>query len=141
MDDKIQSYLLDLFRQHFQELTPHSKTMENIAPDYVKLNSKFYKNNVSVARVTASEAKDTPQEKNTISEDHSLFSTDSEFGKTDGSYDSDPNKQQDVSSKKKEREDKSKCTRGNQTSDDSHYDKDGEDEDISAARIYTQPMP
>ena len=66
MDDKIQSNLSYLFRQHFQELTPHPKTMENIEPDHTKFNSEPYKNLISVGRVTASEEKDTTQVKNTI---------------------------------------------------------------------------
>ena len=44
LDDKIQSNLSYLFTQHFQELTPHPETMENIEPDHTKLNSEFYKN-------------------------------------------------------------------------------------------------
>ena len=59
LDDEIQSNLISLFKQHFQELTPHPKTMENIEPDHTKFNSEPYKNLISVGRVTASEEKDT----------------------------------------------------------------------------------
>ena len=102
MDDKIQTNLSDLFRKHFQEIIPQSRTMENIAPESINLNSKLHENKASVACTTASETKDTPQEKNTISEDHYHFSTDSEFGETDGNYDNDPNEQHDVSREIKE---------------------------------------
>ena len=50
MDDKIQSNLSYLFRQHFQELTPHPETIENNEPDHTKLNSEFYKNFVSIGQ-------------------------------------------------------------------------------------------
>ena len=57
LDDKIQSNLTSLFKKHFQELTPHPKTMENIEPDHTKFNLGPYKNLISVGRVAASEEK------------------------------------------------------------------------------------
>ena len=81
LDDKIQSNLTSLFKQHFQELTPHPKTMENIKPDHTKHNSEFYKNFISIGHVTASEEKDTTQERNTISKELSLDSVDPEHKK------------------------------------------------------------
>ena len=44
LDDKIQSNLMSLFKQYFQELTPHPKTMENLEPDHTKFNLETYKN-------------------------------------------------------------------------------------------------
>ena len=82
MDDKVQSNLSYLFRQHFHELTLYPETIENIKPDHTKLNSEFYKNVVSIGRVTASEDKDTTQEMNTISKELLLDSVDSEHEKT-----------------------------------------------------------
>ena len=67
LDDKIQSNLTSLFKQHFQELTPHPKKMENIEPDHTKFNSETYKNLISVRHVAASEEKDTTQERNAMS--------------------------------------------------------------------------
>ena len=77
---------------------------------------------------------------NMISKELSLDSVDSECGKTEDSHDSNPNKQQNVSSKKKEREGKNKSTPGNQTSDDSHDDEDSNDEDILTTRRYTHTI-
>ena len=119
MDDKIQSNLSDLFRQHFQELTPHPETMENIEPDHTKLNSKFYMNFVSIGRVAASEDKDTTQERNTISKELSFESVDSERKKTEDSYHRNPSKKQNVSNKKEVRE-----------GDTSDNDEDTSDKDI-----------
>ena len=41
MDDKIQANLSNLFRKNFQEITPQSRTMENIIPDSKHLNLKL----------------------------------------------------------------------------------------------------
>ena len=136
MDDKIQANLSDLFRRHFQEITPQSSTIKSITPDFKNLNSHPPGTKASVACTTASETKDTPQEKNTIGEDHSLLSTDTRFGGTDDTYDSNANEQQNVSNKKKGREDENRITLGNQNSDDSYDDKGSEDEDIATASRY-----
>ena len=67
LDDKIQSNLMSLFKQHFKELTPNAKIVDDIESDHTMFKSKPYKNLASVGRVTVSEGKDTTQEKNAMS--------------------------------------------------------------------------
>ena len=67
LDDKIQSNLTSLFKQHFKELTPNPKIVDDIESDHTMFKSKPYKNLASVGRVTVSEGKDTTQEKNAMS--------------------------------------------------------------------------
>ena len=42
-DDKIQSNLMSLFKQHFKELTPHPKIVDDIESDHTIFKSKPYK--------------------------------------------------------------------------------------------------
>ena len=100
LDDKIQSNLTSLFKQHFQELTPHPKTVENIELDHTKFNSETYKNLISVGCVTASEEKDTTQMKNTIGNKLSVDNDNSKREKTKDSHNNNPSKQQNVNKKK-----------------------------------------
>ena len=51
LDEKIQSNLMSLFKQHFQELTPHPKIVDDIESDHTIFNSKSYKNLISVSIV------------------------------------------------------------------------------------------
>ena len=67
LDDKIQSNLMSLFKQHFKELTPNPKIVDDIESDHNIFKSKPYKNLASVGHVAAREGKDTTQEKNAIS--------------------------------------------------------------------------
>ena len=59
LDDKIQSNLMSLFKQHFQELTPHPKIVDDKESDHTIFNSKSYKNLISIGHVTPNEEKDT----------------------------------------------------------------------------------
>ena len=59
LDDKIQSNLTSLFKQHFKELTPNPKIVDDTESDHTMLKSKLYKNFASVGRVTISERKHT----------------------------------------------------------------------------------
>ena len=43
-DDKIQSILTSLFKQHFKELTPNPKTVDDIESDQTMFKLKPYKN-------------------------------------------------------------------------------------------------
>ena len=97
LDDKIQSNLTYLFKQHFQELTPHPKTIENLGPDHTKFNSETY-NLISVGCVAANEEKDTTQERNAMSSKPIVDSDKRE--KTKDSHNNNPSKQQNVNKKK-----------------------------------------
>ena len=59
LDDKFQSSLTPLFKQHFKELTPNPKIVDDIESDHTMFKWKPYKNLASVGCVTESEGKDT----------------------------------------------------------------------------------
>ena len=98
MDDKIQSNLTSLFKQHFKELTPNPKIVDDTESDHTMLKSKTYKNLASVGRVAVSEGKDTTQEKNAMSNKPIVNSNKRE--KTKDNHKSNPSKQQNVNKKR-----------------------------------------
>ena len=98
LDDKIQSNLMSLFKQHFKELTPNPKIVDDIESDHTIFNSKSYKYLISVGRVAANEENDTTQERNAMSSKPSINSDKGE--KTKDSHNNSPCKQQNVNKKK-----------------------------------------
>ena len=67
LDDKIQSNLMSLFKQHFKELTPNPRTGDDTESDHTMPKPKLYKKFTSVGHVTISERKHTTQEKSAAS--------------------------------------------------------------------------
>ena len=98
LDDKIQSNLTSLFKQHFKELTPNPKIVDDIESDHTIFNSKSYKYLISVGRVAANEENDTTQERNAMSSMPLVDSDKQE--KTKDNHKNNPSKQQNVNKKK-----------------------------------------
>ena len=98
LNDKIQSNLTSLFKQHFKELTPHPKIVDDTESDRTMFKSKPYKNLASVGRVTVSKGEDTTQKKNAMSEKPIVNSD--KRKKTEDNHKSNPSKQQIVINKK-----------------------------------------
>ena len=63
LDDKIQSNMVSLFKQHFKELCLNPRTVDDTKSDHTMPKSKLYKNRASVGHVTISERKRAIQEK------------------------------------------------------------------------------
>ena len=63
LDDKIQSNIASLYKQHFKELCPNPRTVDDTESDHTMPKSKLYKNRASVGHVTISERKQAIQEK------------------------------------------------------------------------------